>query len=91
LQGAGAPCRLPGWINNPQRPRIHHSALMEHRDKDFAAIFPIFDILFDTAWVPTPGEYTARGLVPAERVDIIISVIGLVRHFRHREFKDELG
>jgi sterol desaturase/sphingolipid hydroxylase (fatty acid hydroxylase superfamily) len=29
---------------------------MEHRDKNFASFFPIFDILFGTAWVPRRDE-----------------------------------
>jgi sterol desaturase/sphingolipid hydroxylase (fatty acid hydroxylase superfamily) len=83
--------RFVTWVNNPQWHRIHHSALMEHRDKNFAAFFPIWDILFGTAWVPRPGEYPATGLVPAERVDIINSVIWPVRHLRRRESKNALG
>lgn len=83
--------RFVTWINNPQWHRIHHSALMEHRDKNFAAFFPLWDILFGTAYVPKPDEYPATGLVPAERVDIINSVIWPIRHLRHRESKNELG
>ncbi|WGS29789.1 sterol desaturase family protein [Bradyrhizobium sp. ISRA464] len=83
--------RFVTWINNPQWHRIHHSVLMEHRDKNFASFFPLWDILFGTAWVPRPDEYPATGLVPAERVDIINSVIWPIRHLRHREAKNELG
>jgi sterol desaturase/sphingolipid hydroxylase (fatty acid hydroxylase superfamily) len=83
--------RFVTCVNNPQWHRIHHSVRMEHRDKNFASFFPILDILFGTAWVPRPGEYPATGLVPAERVDIINSVIWPVRHLRQREPKDELG
>jgi sterol desaturase/sphingolipid hydroxylase (fatty acid hydroxylase superfamily) len=83
--------RFVTWINNPQWHRIHHSVLVEHRDKNFAAFFPMLDILFGTAWVPRPDEYPATGLVPAERVDIINSVIWPFRHLRHQESKNELG
>ena len=83
--------RFVTWVNNPQWHRIHHSVLMEHRDKNFAAFLPIFDILFGTAWVPRPDEYPATGLVPAERVDIINCVIWPIRHLRQRKAKDELG
>ncbi|WP_338831756.1 sterol desaturase family protein [Bradyrhizobium sp. 27S5] len=83
--------RFVTWINNPQWHRIHHSVLMEHRDKNFAAFFPLWDFLFGTAWVPKPDEYPATGLVPAERVDIINSVIWPVRHLRHQKSKNELG
>jgi hypothetical protein len=57
-------------------------------DKNFASFFPILDILFGTACVPRPDEYPATGLVPAERLDIINSVIWLVRHLRHRDSKE---
>ncbi|MBR0801124.1 sterol desaturase family protein [Bradyrhizobium jicamae] len=83
--------RFVTWINNPQWHRIHHSVQLEHRDKNFASFFPIWDILFGTAWVPKPDEYPATGLVPAERVDIINSVIWPVRHLRQRESRNELG
>lgn len=86
--------RFVTWINNPQWHRIHHSIHPEHRDKNFAAFFPLLDILFGTAWVPKPGEYPATGLVPAERVDFINSVIWPIRHLRHhwhRESRNELG
>lgn len=83
--------RFVRWINNPQWHRIHHSVLIEHRDKNFAAFFPLWDILFGTAYVPEPDEYPATGLVPAERVDIINSVIWPIRYLRHRESENELG
>ena len=83
--------RYVTWINNPQWHRIHHSVLPEHRDKNFAAFLPMLDFLFGTAWVPKLDEYPATGLVPAERVDIINSVIWPVRHFRHQERKQELS
>ena len=83
--------RFVTWVNNPQWHRIHHSVHPEHRDKNFAAFFPLLDILFGTAWVPKPDEYPATGLVPAERVDIINSVIWPIRHLRHGESKNELG
>ncbi|WP_375785652.1 sterol desaturase family protein [Bradyrhizobium sp. Pha-3] len=83
--------RFVTWVNNPQWHRIHHSIHPEHRDKNFAAFFPLLDILFGTACVPKPDEYPATGLVPAERVDIINSVIWPIRHLRHRESRNELG
>jgi sterol desaturase/sphingolipid hydroxylase (fatty acid hydroxylase superfamily) len=83
--------RFVTWVNNPQWHRIHHSVLPEHRDKNFASFFPIWDILFGTAWVPKPDEYPATGLEPAERVDILNSVIWPIRHLRHRELKGDWG
>ncbi|TWB96290.1 sterol desaturase/sphingolipid hydroxylase (fatty acid hydroxylase superfamily) [Bradyrhizobium macuxiense] len=83
--------RFVTWINNPQWHRIHHSVQIEHRDKNFAAFFPLLDILFGTAWVPKPDEYPATGLVPPERADIINSIIWPIRHLRRGESKNELG
>jgi sterol desaturase/sphingolipid hydroxylase (fatty acid hydroxylase superfamily) len=44
-----------GWFGTyvlqpPVGHRIHHSPLPEHRDKNFASIFPIWDLLFGTAY-----------------------------------------
>jgi sterol desaturase/sphingolipid hydroxylase (fatty acid hydroxylase superfamily) len=44
-----------GWFGKyvlqpPVGHRIHHSPLPEHRDKNFASIFPIWDVLFGTAY-----------------------------------------
>jgi sterol desaturase/sphingolipid hydroxylase (fatty acid hydroxylase superfamily) len=49
-------------VNAPQYHRLHHSALSEHRDCNFAALFPLFDILFGTYRRPLPGEYPPSGL-----------------------------
>ena len=45
----------------PQLQRIHHSRLLEHRDQNFAQVFPIFDILFGTYYRPAPDEYPPTG------------------------------
>ena len=62
-------------VNSPQWHRIHHSALPEHRDKNFAALLPLWDILFGTAWIPKPDEYPVTGLDPQVRVSIVEGVI----------------
>lgn len=57
--------RLPvSWkiVNNPQFHRIHHSLLPEHQNKNFAPYFPVWDILFRTAYAPKPHEYPPTGL-----------------------------
>ncbi|HUH83296.1 MAG TPA: sterol desaturase family protein [Stellaceae bacterium] len=58
----------PFWtvVNGPQFHRIHHSALPQHRDKNFAAFFPVFDILFGTHHRPLPGEFPGTGLDTAD-------------------------
>ena len=44
-------------LNSPQYHRVHHSALAIHYDKNFAALFPIFDVIFGTAYRPQAREY----------------------------------
>jgi sterol desaturase/sphingolipid hydroxylase (fatty acid hydroxylase superfamily) len=51
-----------GWFGRylvypPTGHRVHHSALPEHRDKNFAGIFPIWDHLFGTYY---DGEINAE-------------------------------
>jgi sterol desaturase/sphingolipid hydroxylase (fatty acid hydroxylase superfamily) len=54
----------PFWtvINGPQYHRIHHSLLPEHWNRNFAAHFPVFDIIFGTYYRPKPGEFPPTGL-----------------------------
>ncbi len=49
-------------LNSPQNHRIHHSSQPAHRDKNFAGLFPIFDILGGTQYLPAADEYPATGL-----------------------------
>ncbi|MBP6925619.1 MAG: sterol desaturase family protein [Candidatus Pacebacteria bacterium] len=48
-------------ICGPQLHRIHHSNLPQHRDKNFAQFFPIFDILFGTYYKPQQQEFPPTG------------------------------
>jgi sterol desaturase/sphingolipid hydroxylase (fatty acid hydroxylase superfamily) len=51
------------WIAaGPQVHRIHHSILPEHRDKNFAAYFPIWDVIFGTYHHPTRNEFPETGV-----------------------------
>ena len=57
------------WIvATPQNHRIHHSPSPEHLDKNFAAFFPVWDVLFGTYYQPNKGEYPTTGLSSGERV-----------------------
>jgi sterol desaturase/sphingolipid hydroxylase (fatty acid hydroxylase superfamily) len=49
-------------LNSPRYHRIHHSALAEHHDLNFAALFPIFDVLFGSYHRPLRGEFPETGL-----------------------------
>jgi len=53
----------------PQLHRIHHSNLPEHRDKNFAAFFPIFDVLFGTYCKPARDTYPTTGLSDGENLN----------------------
>lgn len=49
-------------VVGPQLHRIHHSADPVHHDKNFAQVFPLFDMLGGTYRRPGSGEYPATGL-----------------------------
>jgi sterol desaturase/sphingolipid hydroxylase (fatty acid hydroxylase superfamily) len=49
-------------LNSPQYHRIHHSSQPLHRNKNFAGLFPVFDVLGGTHYVPAADEYPATGL-----------------------------
>jgi sterol desaturase/sphingolipid hydroxylase (fatty acid hydroxylase superfamily) len=49
-------------ISFPQWHRIHHSALREHRDRNFATFFPVIDMIFGTYYRPKPNEFPPTGL-----------------------------
>lgn len=71
-----APIRLRRWawlMVTPQMHRIHHSRAREHRDKNFAGVFPIWDVLFGTYYAPQPDEYPATG------VDAVVTPLTLPR------------
>jgi len=55
-----------GWIGlffmGPQAHRVHHSILTKHRDKNFAAFFPIWDIIFGTYYHPNKNEFPPTGV-----------------------------
>lgn len=50
-------------IANPANHRIHHSKLPEHFNKNFAAVWPFWDVIFGTYCAPKRGEYPPTGLV----------------------------
>jgi len=54
-------------VATPNTHRIHHSDRPEHRDKNFAAYCPLWDILFGTYCPPVPGDHPATGLTSGER------------------------
>jgi sterol desaturase/sphingolipid hydroxylase (fatty acid hydroxylase superfamily) len=53
-------------VVGPQLHRLHHSLRPEHRDKNFAAFFPIYDLMFGSYCRPKQGEWPATGLPTGE-------------------------
>src|SRR5215469_10849133 len=49
-------------FTSSQSHRIHHSYLPQHRDKNFVAFFPIWDILFGTYYQPARNEFPLTGV-----------------------------
>lgn len=51
------------WLaTSPQYHRVHHSLEKRHIDRNYAAFFPFWDIVFGTAVRPAPNEYPAVGV-----------------------------
>lgn len=57
---------LARLVAGPQLHRLHHSIRPEHFDRNYAAMFPIYDVLFGTYRHLARGEYPPTGLA-AER------------------------
>jgi sterol desaturase/sphingolipid hydroxylase (fatty acid hydroxylase superfamily) len=55
-------------LAGPQVHRIHHSRDPRHSGKNYAAFFPVWDILFGTYYRPARGEWPATGLESGENV-----------------------
>lgn len=49
------------WTSS-QSHRIHHSLLPEHRDRNFVAVFPLWDVLFGTYYAPKWNEFPPTGV-----------------------------
>ena len=53
---------LTGVIGGPQYHRLHHSIENQHHNRNFAALFPIWDRVFGTQRLPKSGEWPETGL-----------------------------
>jgi len=47
----------------PNYHRVHHSIAPEHNHKNYAALFPVLDMIFGTAYFPDDDEKITTGLV----------------------------
>jgi sterol desaturase/sphingolipid hydroxylase (fatty acid hydroxylase superfamily) len=58
-------------FTSSQSHRIHHSYLPQHRDKNFVAFFPIWDILFGTYYHPARDEFPLTGVEDENDIDSV--------------------
>jgi sterol desaturase/sphingolipid hydroxylase (fatty acid hydroxylase superfamily) len=64
---------LTPLFGGPHVHRVHHSILPEHANRNFAAFFPFFDVLFGTFIWPKSSEFPATGLHSRETVSTIFA------------------
>jgi len=74
----------------PQAHRIHHSILDKHKDKNFAAFFPIWDILFGTFYNPQKNEYPPTGVKgepsqPQFNYFMWEPLVGIIRELKNKK------
>ena len=53
---------LTSVISGPKFHRVHHGIAVVHHDKNFAAFFPILDIVFGTYYEPAKNEQVETGI-----------------------------
>jgi len=58
-------------INSPAYHRRHHSMLPEHYDSNFAALFPIFDVIFGSYYRPDGFPPTGQDHAPRNFVEMV--------------------
>lgn len=69
-------------IAGPQVHRIHHSRLLHHRDRNFAAFFPVWDIIFGTYHHPAREEFPPTGVEGMQEINSIWEAIVHPFHLR---------
>ena len=67
--------RFSWLLSSPSYHRIHHSVKPEHYDRNFAFLFPIYDVVLGTYRPPRPGERPATGLDDGDRPHDLIEVL----------------
>ncbi|MCW1428274.1 sterol desaturase family protein [Novosphingobium sp. JCM 18896] len=72
-------------IAGPQVHRVHHSRLDQHHDRNFAAFFPVWDLVFGTYHHPARDEFPPTGVEGMEEVGSVWEAI--VHPFRGRRFR----
>ena len=68
-----------GWFRyvlaEPRFHRVHHSTENRHFDKNFAFMFPVWDVIFGTAYFPSRDEYPKTGLANLEEPKSALSYV----------------
>jgi sterol desaturase/sphingolipid hydroxylase (fatty acid hydroxylase superfamily) len=54
---------LTRFISGPQWHRLHHGKETQHHNSNYAAFFPIFDLVFGTLRLPKKDEWVETGLL----------------------------
>jgi sterol desaturase/sphingolipid hydroxylase (fatty acid hydroxylase superfamily) len=68
-------------IISPQTHRIHHSVEEQHWNRNFAAYFPVIDVIFGTYYHPEPGEFPDTG-IPGVGVTLNSLPVAFVHPFK---------
>ncbi|GAA0033164.1 MULTISPECIES: sterol desaturase family protein [Bradyrhizobium] len=63
-------------ITSPQLHRLHHSKLPQHANHNFAAFFPVWDLVFGTYQAPIRDEFPPTGLMSNEKIESLTEVVG---------------
>ena len=72
----------------PQGHRIHHSRLDQHHDKNYAAYFPVWDLLFGTYHHPARDEFPPTGLNDEPEIDSFSETLVLPFRAWRKMFRD---
>ncbi len=67
--------RFSWLLSSPSYHRLHHSVRPEHYDRNFAFIFPIYDVVLGTYRPPHAGERPATGLEDGDRPRGLLEVL----------------
>jgi sterol desaturase/sphingolipid hydroxylase (fatty acid hydroxylase superfamily) len=84
-----------GWwswvINTPAYHRRHHSRLSEHYDSNFAALFPIWDVLFGSYYRPDGFPPTGLDFRPRKASDVLLWPLVWYRAHHKQALGDRSG
>jgi sterol desaturase/sphingolipid hydroxylase (fatty acid hydroxylase superfamily) len=73
------------FISEPRYHRIHHSIEPLHHNKNFALAFPIWDVIFGTAYWPKHNEFPKTGLSDLPPPRSLMAFLFPPRARQHRE------